>query len=450
MFFNKKKNSEELKEAPLAYWEEQSYMMALTASKDGTGIELSEDMFDRVRAIEGLTLTAKSLPTAEAPGKLIFEYDGEKYEAGFFTGDFQMGPYLVSVMQSQNYLFTENEKSTFMLANTGLTLFMQFHEDCKKSYHVQLKLLVAMVPNLIGILDESAEKIISARWAVMAANSAITPGPEDLFIAQAVSDKGGEVWLHTHGLCRCGLMELEVLQSDAKHYTQHYQLLSTFASHLLDKGEPFIPGKSSRYIGVLTNGYPVVVTCLPWTEAIKEYKKLVLGGANERKDAHNSKTCPIFVYKSEEDEKNGKLSKVSEYDHMWGDNPMFFISNEETDRMRALARERFHFVREQAGQTGNKVIIKLGLLRDDSNGNPNEREHIWFELLGFEGDKFRAKLLQEPYAVASMHEGDEGVYSIDDVTDWLIYTPAGSVDPGKAYILTREIWGVGAENNENH
>ncbi|MDE7252561.1 MAG: DUF4026 domain-containing protein [Acetatifactor sp.] len=432
MFFNKKKKSEDLKdlkEAPLGYWEEKSYMMALP--KDGS-IDLSEGIFERVKEIEGLTLKGKCLPTAEAPGKVVFEYDGEEYTAEFFAGDFHWS----DMLGIQNYLFTQEELAGFKAATKGLTLFMEFHKDCKKSFHIQLKLIVAMVPNLLGILDESSEKMVSAKWAVMAAGSAVTPGPEDLFIAQAVSDKGGEVWLHTHGLCRCGLTELEILQSDAKHYNQHYQLLSTFASHLMDKDETFVPGKTSRYIGVLTNGYPVVATCVSWTEGIKEYKKLLLGGVEDRKDSHNSRTSPIFVYKSEEDEKNGKLSKVSEYDHMWGDNPMFFISNEETARMRALARERFHFVKEQSEKSDNKIIIKLGLLRDDANGDPNEREHIWFELLGFEGDKFRAKLMQEPYAVASMHEGDEGVYSIEDVTDWLIYTPICPVSPSKAYILT--------------
>ena len=432
MFFNKKKKQEELqdlKEEPLQYWEEKSYMMALP--KDSS-VNFWDGIFDRVAAIEGVTVKAKCLPSPEQPGKLIFEYDKEEYEAGFFAGDFQWS----ELLGTNNYRFTKEELEGFKAATRGLTLFMEFHEDCKKSFHIQLKLLVAMVPNLLGILDESSEKMFSAKWAVMAAASAVTPGPEELFIAQAVSDKRGEVWLHTHGLCRCGLPELEILQSDAQHYNQHYHLISTLASHLLDKNEEFIPGKSSRYIGVLTNGYPVVVTCVSWTEGIKEYKKLLLGRPEDRKDGHNSKTCPIFVYKNEEDEKNGKLSKVSEYDHMWGDNPMFFISSEETARMRALARERFHFVREQSERPKNKIIIKIGLLRDDSDGDPNEREHIWIELLSFEGEKFRARLTQEPYAVASMHEGDEGVYSIEDVTDWMIYTPTCPVNPNSVYLLT--------------
>ena len=64
-----------------------------------------------------------------------------------------------------------------------------------------------------------------------------------------------------------------------------------------------------------------------------------------------------------------------------------------------------------------------------------EREHIWFELIAFEEDRFKARLLQEPYNVEGMHTGDEGWYTVEDVTDWMIYTPEFPVSPDKAYLL---------------
>lgn len=428
MFFNKKKVMESLKEAPLGYWEEKSYMMAIP--KEGSA-DLLDGIFERISAVAGISIKAKKLPNEEQPGKITFDYDGEEYDAGFFESDFKWSDLLLM----NNQYFSDEDVAKLKVAEKGLMIFMEFHEDCKKSFHIQLKLAVAMVPNLLGIMDESAEKMMSAKWAGMAAESSVTPGPEDLFKVQAVTDKKGEVWLHTHGLCRCGLTELEILQSDQENYDNHYHLLSTFASHLMDKREPFVPIKSSKYIGMLTNGQPVVVTYVSWTEALKEYGKLALGGLKDRQDGHNSKTSPIFVYQNEEDEKNGKLSKVSVYNSVLGDNPLFFISDTETDRMRTLARERFHFVKEQGLKEGNKALIKIGLLRDDNEGDLNAKEHIWFELIAFEGDRFRACLTQEPYDVAGMHEGDEGVFTIEDVTDWIIYTPAFSVSPGTAYLF---------------
>lgn len=426
MFFKKKKDHdlESVQEAPLAYWEEKSYMMAIP--KDGSR-NMIEGIFDRVSGIKGVVIKEKSLPDKEQPGKIVFVYDNEEYEAGFYVGGFQ----LPEMPGKQNYYFSQEEIEKLKEADKALTVFMEFHEDCKKSIHLQLKLVVAMVPELLGIMDESAEKMISAKWAVMAAESSVMPGADNLFMVQAVQ-KGGEVWLHTHGLCRCGVTELEILKSDRKNYNNHYKLLRIFASYLLDKKETFIPKESSAYIGVLTNEQPVVVTCLSWVEGIKEYKKLDLGGIDDRKEAHNSRTSPVFLYKSEEDEKCGKLSMVSEFDRVWGDNPMFFISNEETARMKTLAMERFHFVKEQAEKKKNKIIIKIGLPIDDGSG---DHEHIWFELVTFEGDQFKARLLQEPYGVADMHTGDERWYTVEDVTDWIVYTPEFEVQPDTAYLL---------------
>lgn len=424
MFFKKKGKNKALKEAPLGYWEEQSYF--LVVPKDESK-DMTNGIFERVAAVKGIEIKEKSLPDKEGPGKLIITYDNEEYVVGFYVSDFG----LPEMLGQQCYYFTDDEIKSLRNASKALTIFMEFHEDCKKSFHLQLKLAVAMVPDLLGIMDESAEKLICARWAYMAATSEITPGAKDLFMVQAVTNQDGEVWLHTHGLCRCGVTELEILKSDKKNYNNHYQVLSTFASYLLDKNETFIPKESSAYIGILSDKQPVVVTYLSWVEGLKEYQKLDLGGISDRQEGHNSRTGLIFAYRSEQDEDNGKLSKITDFNQSWGDNPMFFISNAETARMKALAMERFHFVKEQMDMKDRKIIIKIGLPVDDDDNY----EHIWFELLGFEEDRFRAKLMQEPYGVANMHAGDEGWYTVEDVTDWVIYTPEYSVSPDTAYLL---------------
>lgn len=103
--------------------------------------------------------------------------------------------------------------------------------------------------------------------------------------------------------------------------------------------------------------------------------------------------------------------------------------------MKTLARERFCFVKEQSDKKDNKIIIKIGLPIDADSQNSDNLEHIWFELISFEEEKFKARLLQEPYDALHMHEGDEAWFTVNDVTDWMIYTPEFSVTPGTAYRL---------------
>lgn len=213
MIFKKKKTV--LEEQPLCYWEESSYMMAVPK---GGGMDLSVRLFERVAAISGVELLKKRLPDEDEPGYMEVGYDGEVYEIGFYEGDFSMP----DMFNRRDYYFTDEELYAIGRADRALTVFMKFGVDGQKSYHLQLKIAVAMVPDLLAIVDESAEKLVCARWATLAADSAVVPGTSVLFTVHAVTDEGGEVWLHTHGLNRCGLYELEILKSDKENYNNHY------------------------------------------------------------------------------------------------------------------------------------------------------------------------------------------------------------------------------------
>jgi len=310
---------------------------------------------------------------------------------------------------------------------------MKFTDNPKKCFHLQLKLACAILPDLIGILDESAEKMLPAGWVKMAASSKVLPSAKDLFTIQAVQGKES-IWLHTHGLARCNITELEILESDKEHFNEHYNLLNTYAMFLVEEGPTFNPEETIAYIGRLMNGNPVVTTCRIWTKGILEYKKLELGGVKDRENGHNSKTSIVFLYTSEEDEKNKKLNKVSIYNDVWKDNPLFFYSNEETDRMKSLAQERFSYVIENFKKEEVSVLIKIGLPLKQKG----KFEYIWFELLELKKDKFKATLTQEPYDVSDIHEGEERWFSKDDVADWIIYTKEFSVTPSKAYLLEKK------------
>lgn len=422
MLFNKKKK-EELKEAPLAYWEEQSYMMVVPENQLKNPIV---GLFERVEYIDGIKIIDKKELTDTEPGYIKINYDNEEYEIGFYPNQFKLHEYYVTTA----FHFEKETLEKLQSADRALTVYMKFSEDAKKSYHLQLKIMYAIIPEMLALLDESAEKMLPAKWVEMAANSSIVPSPNDLYTVQAVMDKNNEVWLHTHGLNRCGLTELEILQSDKENYNNHYNLISTFASYLIDKKDKF---EGSAYLGILSDRTPVIVTSLSWTKALNEYKNLKIGGLNDRKEGHNSKSNVIFVYKSEEDEKQNILSKVSIYNNLWGENPIFFISDEETNRMKELAIERFDLVKEQFKNKDNKIIIKIGLMIDKKT--PDNLEHIWFELMEFKDDKFKAKLTQEPYNVSNVHTGDEMWFTCADITDWIIYTKDYTVNPGNAYLL---------------
>ena len=73
-----------IKEAHLTYWEEFSYMLALAPEN----YTITEDTFANIKAIDGVEIKEKIMPSEDLPGKLVISYDGVEYEVGFYVGDF--------------------------------------------------------------------------------------------------------------------------------------------------------------------------------------------------------------------------------------------------------------------------------------------------------------------------------------------------------------------------
>ncbi|MBS4899986.1 MAG: DUF4026 domain-containing protein [Clostridiales bacterium] len=432
--FLKKNNSIELEEKPLEYWEAQSYMVVIP--KDSKSYVLDDEAINRVRALEDIEVKEARLPVAEEgrPGLLVLEYEGEEFGLGFYYDHFQMG----ELYEYQAQFFSEDEMKQMQEADMALTAFMVFHDDAVKSYKLQLKVLNALMPDALAYEDESAEKLLNKRWVELMVTSKADPESSALYSVQAVFDNDTEVWLHTHGLARCGLTELEILNSDREHYNSHYEIISSYASRML--GADYDPDGDYVFLGQYVNGEPIVVTKRMWPEGIKEYDQKILGTAKDREDSHNTRSSIIFLYTSQEDVDRKRIHKVEEMNQLLEDNPIFFLSKYETAKMRDVARERIDYVKRVMDRDDTEehgVLLKLGLPVDDAE-NKEELEHIWFQLLEIRGDKFFARLTQEPYNISALHEGDEGEYQLSDLTNWVIYCKEGRITPYTVYLLDLE------------
>ena len=231
MFFKHKQK--ELTEAPLGYWEEKSYMLAIPKNEAD---DLLRDSIERISAIKNVEVIENHYSVEENTFYVKINYEKEEYEVGFYLGDVSIPEYYLY----KNFLFTDEERKSILSSKKAITIFMKFNENEKKSYHLQLKLCLALVPDMLGVMDESAEKMLPSKWVKMTAESHVLPSPKNLFTVQVVAgDNKKNVWLHTHGLNRCGVTELEILESDEKNYQNHYNLINTYAMYILDKKEEY-------------------------------------------------------------------------------------------------------------------------------------------------------------------------------------------------------------------
>ncbi len=405
---------------------EKSYMVAVPSNEES--IYDIKGMLERVSQVSGIKLLSHKFDKSL---QLKIEADQTEYEVEVNPIEFELPK-----MYRIQHFFPDIDIETVESSRVGLEVAMEFSGEALASYHLQLKVICALLANVAAVLDHSSEKILSGRWVALAAASSVPPAPRYIYTVQAVAGEEETcVWLHSHGLNRCGLPELEILNTTKETYQTHYSIIETMANRMLELEKPLTP-KEPMFLARLAVDMPLVVTMVDWREAVALYPPQMLGGKNDRKEGHNENTCAVFAYPTQEDMEQNKYAPVSVFDSYLEGNPIYMISDRETARMKRLAAERISYLQKAFLNRENKIIVKIGLKMDaEFSEDENEREHIWFELLEILDGEIKGKLTQEPYYVKNMHEGSEGVYSFTEITDWMIYTKERRITPDDVYLL---------------
>lgn len=421
-------------EQPLSYYEEKSYMLAIPWSDHEDTLFDREEKIRRISRMEGVeVLSVASENDGEQPF-ITISYHGETYAV-----DLSPYPAYDSYKSIQRrHIFSDEENEELAKAEFGLMVIMPFGKDHKSSFHFQLKLIDALMPEPVAIIDESAEQIFSGQWAHLAAASNTPPSPQYIYQIHAVTDEKDEVWLHTHGLARCGLPEIEILDAGKKNLNEIGEVMNTMACSLLDNEEIPETGEPVLLARFADNS-PLVGTLISWPEALQRYPQEVNGGLQQRKYGHNTRSCMLFAYPSEEAMNQHQYVPITDLADKMDDNLLCMITNAETRRMKEMALERLDYMRRACASDPESAIVKLGLTVDPEFADPDEKEqkeHIWFRMKGFIGpDTFRAEALNEPYYISSLHCGDVNVYHVSEITDWRILTEDGQISPDDIYLL---------------
>lgn len=406
--------------------QEDSLMIAIP--KNSKDIGDPRKFEERLRANENIEVLKIGLDDFKRVA-IDLTVDKREYTIYLTIEGVQIPPFIVI-----NHHFSDKEVKLIKKAEAGLGVSMSFKGDARVCFYDQLRIIYTMVPGLLAVMDVPSEKLISGRWIELAVQSKVMPAPRYLFTVQAISGDDDEVWLHTHGLNRCGLYELEVLYSNKNHYNTHYQVIETMAYRMLEADEPINPGDAVLN-AQLQGGDWIVTTAVKWEDAVKYYPDAQMGIEGDR-DEYHSDYYTIMTYKTPEDEDNKNYSCLQDFDDVIENNPIFMISTPETERMSALARERIdYFIKAKKKVKKSMCLVKIGLKTDNEEECGMPREHIWFELKDVKDGRLVAELTQAPYFVSNIKEGDIGTYDIDEVTDWLIFTPDGRISPDDVYRL---------------
>jgi len=286
----------------------------------------------------------------------------------------------------------------------------------RRDFHRQIRLTSLLAPKARVLIDVESTAVFPGDWMRDVATCSLPPSPTSCFQIQAVAAPGQDgAWLHTHGLARFGLAELEIVDVGYRQLSAMGTLLECVASWMLDAGQP---AAGEPFMAV----HGAELVWLPWQEALAHVPKGDWCPEEGRTEEHQGASAVLLTPPA------GFLKKrygsPTRYARLLDGGAVHLVSSQETERAATVARERFErfaALQRRFGSTDNGWVfdVKLGLPVDGATG-PTEREHLWFEVHAITEGGIDATLRNEPYDISGLHEGDRGVYPLDVLSDFTV------------------------------
>lgn len=313
-------------------------------------------------------------------------------------------------------------------------------EDAVASYARLIRLVLNALPDSPVIYDASSFRSFSREelsW--MLSSPELEPVADTLWCIHVVGHQqgAGPVWLHTHGLWRCGRPELEMLEVPAESIGAAAELINLIGERWLDEDPPG-PGDT------MLLGPALEVSLQPWQACVETLPPGSPGEQSDREDDedgdHRGPRAVICAAKP-----RGVFRKVWTWPEqviraLEDGSAVVARTDRATRRSEAIARATWpelamahaDFRRGCHGAPHPHVhfLLKIGLPYGE--GDDASHEHIWFEVERFEGDRAEARLLNRPQHVSGLTEGDVRFVERSQLSDWSVISPEGRFEPGRS------------------
>jgi uncharacterized protein YegJ (DUF2314 family) len=320
-----------------------------------------------------------------------------------------------------------------------------------------MKPIAGALPDVPAVLD-----VNTTRWHARPAldelfsTDEVEPPAHVLWIVQLVQtsdDESATVWLHTHGLARCGKPELEMLGTPADFAESAAEMIDDIAALVLERHAP-PPGAPFEI------GTELAVTLQPWQVVAPTLDDGVAGGmADRQSNGDNAHAGPSAVICGLEPPGGSPLRWHAPCEMLQryrrGEAAVFRTARA-TERQARLARlawdqiaTAFASVTRCASLNGpddtKKPMfgVKAGFESDDGHAN---REHLWFQVRCFNGQRVQGELMNDPISIERLKRGDVIWIERDDVSDWRVMTEHGCFGPCDVAAMWRSLDEMAARN----
>jgi hypothetical protein len=293
--------------------------------------------------------------------------------------------------------------------------------------HVHLRAMVAAAGDGVAIYDPDGGRCTSFGLAARQASRPVPPAPDAYVTIHAVTagPAATAAWLHTHGLRRFGVLELDALDVPATLTDAIAVLLNATAARFVEEGTP--PPETPIPVAER-----ISLAWIPWEDAVSRFGPVDCGGLSDRSGPHAEPMASLGWLDGK-----GRLRPLREIGPRLKRGASVLITAAEGSRQAAVAQHELpRFVglaRRFLGQPGWAFSVKLGvpLGHEPADAPSGMREHLWFAVhrISSDGSRIDATLTQNPIDVTGLHAGQRRVWPATLVTGFSVDSPYGSSGP---------------------
>jgi hypothetical protein len=234
-------------------------------------------------------------------------------------------------------------------------------------------------------------------------------------------------WLHTHGLERIGIPDLELFGVPERYVAAGCELFEAVSDLWIEFGtpEPQVPFEI---------GEGLAIAWRPWQASALEIPTNAVGGWDYRNpdQGHAGFRATLVVAEAQRWTRRRWCPPLEVLNRLTEAKTTLYKTVAESRRMAKLARERwsnFGILFASRPPESWKFTVKLGYPTD---ADGKRLEHLWFDVLDIKPNRIQARLVSVPAHAIQPEILPIDWHSLDRLSDWRILTPEGIFDPETA------------------
>ncbi len=349
---------------------------------------------------------------------VTMQYEGSVFEVAMMPVD------QLPEIQARPYYGMEQEKfARLMQAEQKIMLRMDYNDNALLSYHLVMKLVHLLIPDMFGVIDVMAGKIYPANWVAFAGKHRSAVAPRDLIgMHICAAEEDDEVWMTTRGMVLLGLRDLEMAGATRENFGYFADLLHYAACQCV--ADSMLPDAGSPFAEIVLDEMHLDITWGNADSAVADMEDSLAKNMDR-----SIPSGMLMLYPDVESvENNAPILPTRHAPMLEGHQVTFPHPHAEFVRRIYLAKETFPLFKNALENAPVRAAVRLEFEMSEEMRRKHGygRELLWADPVRLENGRVVAEIAETSELLPEIQEGDIVTVTAENITGWYLQMDAES------------------------